>query len=104
MFFLSFVSGVIYRYGLYSHRLIAPNGEVYTRHFIVVKNQFGLNARFTRLHNYVGVYEGKEFTPLVSDAETKLRYVCMMLNYVLIEHYETFYSILLDAVSWVLLT
>ena len=79
-----------YRYGLYSHRLIAANGEVYTRHFIVVKNRFGLISRFTRLHNFVGVYEGKVFAPLVSDAEAKLRYVCVMLNYVLIEHYEKF--------------
>ena len=79
-----------YRYGLYSHRLIAANGEVYTRHFIVVKNHLSLIVRFTRLHNYVGVYDGKVFAPLVSDAEVKLRYVCMMLNYVLIEQYEKF--------------
>jgi integrase len=31
------------------------------------------------------------FAPLVSDAEAKLRYVCVMLNYVLIEHYERFH-------------
>jgi len=79
-----------YRYGLYRHRLIAPNGEVYTRHFIVVKNRFALIVHFTRLHNYVGVYDGKVFAPLVSDAETKLRYVCMMLNYVLIDHYSDY--------------
>jgi len=52
-----------YRYGLYSHKLIAANGEVYARHFIVVKNRYGLIARFTRLHNYVGVYDGKVFAP-----------------------------------------
>ena len=79
-----------YRYALYAHRLIAPNGEVYTRHFIVIKNRFGLIVRFTRLHNYVGVYDGKVFVPLVSDTETKMRYVCMMLNYVLIENYHKF--------------
>lgn len=79
-----------YRYGLYSHRLIATNGEIYTRHFIVVKNPYGLIARFTLLHNYVGVYEGKVFAPLVSDAKAKMHYICMMLNYVLIEHYEKF--------------
>ena len=79
-----------YRYGLYAHKLIANNGEVYERHFIVVKNRFGLIAHFTRLHNYVGVYDGKVFAPLTSDAETKLRYVCMMLNYILIEHYDKF--------------
>ena len=79
-----------YRYGLYSHRLITGRGEAYTRHFIVVKNRFGLIAHFTRLHNYVGVYEGKVFAPLVSDAEAKLRYVCMALNYVLIDQFHTF--------------
>ena len=80
-----------YRYGLYAHKLITARGEVYTRHFIVIKNRFGLIACFTRLHNYVGVYDGKVFAPLVSDAETKLRYVCMMLNYVLIYHYGKFH-------------
>ena len=75
-----------YRYGLYSHRLITKSGEVYTRHFIVIKNHYGLIARFTRLHSYVGVYEGKVFAPITSDAEMKMRYICMMLNYILIEH------------------
>jgi integrase len=79
-----------YRYGLYGHKLIAPSGEVYTRRFIVVKNRFGLIAHFTALHNYVGVYDGKVFAPLVSDAEAKLLYVCMMLNYVMIKHYDRF--------------
>ena len=79
-----------YRYGLYAHRLIANNGEVYTRHFIVIKNQYGLIVRFTKFHNYVGVYDGKVFAPLTSDAETKLRYVCVMLNYILVEHYNKF--------------
>jgi integrase len=79
-----------YHYGLYGHKLITTGGEVYTRHFIVVKNQLGLIVCFTRLHNYVGVYEGKVFAPVVSDAEAKLRYICMMLNYVLIEHYEKY--------------
>ena len=79
-----------YRYGLYGHRLVAPNGEVYTRRFIVVKNRYGLIIHFTRLHNYMGVYEGKVSAPLVSDAEAKLLYVCMMLNYVMIQHYDRF--------------
>ncbi|MDR3349999.1 MAG: hypothetical protein LBO03_10490 [Acidaminococcales bacterium] len=79
-----------YRYGLYAHKLITVDGETYTRHFIVIKNRFGLIARFTNLHNYVGVYDGRVFAPLVSDAEAKLRYVCVMLNYVLIEQYAKF--------------
>jgi len=79
-----------YRYGLYSHKLITIRGEVYTRHFIVLKNRFGLIACFTQFHNYVSVYDAKVFAPLVSDAETKLRYVCVMLNYVLVGHYNKF--------------
>jgi len=79
-----------YHYGLYAHRLVASNGEVYARHFIVVKNRFGLIVHFTRLHNYVGVYDGKVFAPLTSDAEAKLRYVCMMLNYVMVQHHDKF--------------
>jgi integrase len=79
-----------YRYGLYGHKLITVGGEVYTRHFIVIKNRFDIIVRFTGLHNYVGVYDGKVFAPLVSDAETKLRYVCMLLNYVLVENYSKY--------------
>ena len=79
-----------YHYSLYSHKLIANNGEVYERHFIVIKNSFGLITHFTQLHNYVGVYDGKVFAPLTSDAEAKLRYVCMMLNYIVIQHYDKF--------------
>lgn len=80
-----------YRYGLYGHKLIAANGEVYTRYFIVVKNNYGVIVRFTNLHNYTGIYEGKVFAPITSDAESKLRYICMMLNYVLIRHYDDFH-------------
>ncbi|GHT58936.1 hypothetical protein FACS18945_5140 [Bacteroidia bacterium] len=79
-----------YRYGVYKHRLTAPDGSVYTRPFIVIRNSYGVIIRFTNLHNYVGVFGGKVFTPLVSDAEKRLYYVCTMLNYVLIEHYERF--------------
>ena len=79
-----------YRFGLYNHRLISANGEIYSRPFIVIKNQFGIIIRFTTLHNYAGIYENKVFVPVTSDAETKLRYICMMLNYVLIERYEEF--------------
>ena len=47
-------------------------------------------VHFTTLHNYVGIYDDKVFVPLVSDAETKLRYVCVMLNYVLVDNYDRF--------------
>lgn len=79
-----------YRYGLYAHKLMAADGSVYTRHFIVIRNGFGVIVRFTRLHNYVGVYDNKVFAPIASDAKTKSRYVCMMLNYVLIDNYAVY--------------
>ena len=79
-----------YHYGLYGHKLIAGGGEVYTRYFIVVKNRFGIIARFTNMHNYAGTYENKVFVPITSDAEAKLHYICMMLNYVLIDNYGRF--------------
>jgi len=80
----------IYRYGVYRHRLLAPDGSVYVRPFIVIRNSYGVVVRFTNLHNYVGVFDGKVFRPLVSDAEKKLYYVCKMLNYVIVEHYNEF--------------
>ncbi len=80
-----------YRYSLYGHKLIAANGEVYTRYFIVIKNCFGVIVRFTNLHNYAGIYDGRIFVPITSDAEAKLRYICMMLNYIIIKHYSDFH-------------
>ena len=79
-----------YRYGLYKHRLVTENNEIYTRSFIVIKNRFGVIVRFTRLHNFAGVYEGKIFAPVYADAEAKMYYICAMLNYVLINHYDEF--------------
>jgi len=79
-----------YYYGLYNHRLLAPNGEAYTRPFIVLKNKVGVIVHFTNLHNFAGVFDGKVFVPIKSDAEAKLHYICMMLNYVLIERYTEF--------------
>ena len=79
-----------YYYALYGHKLISTDGIVYTRSFIVIKNQFGVIVQFTNLHNYACIYEDKVFVPLVSDAKTRLYYICMMLNYILIEHYDKF--------------
>ena len=79
-----------YRYGLYNHRLITKDGLAYTRSFIVIRNNFGVVVRFTNLHNYACIYENKVFIPITSDAEARLHYICMMLNYVLIENYDRF--------------
>jgi integrase len=79
-----------YRYGVYRHKLTAPDGAAYTRPFIVIRNSHGVIARFTAFHKYVGVFDGKVFLPLVADAEKKFYYICKMLNYVLIERYADF--------------
>ena len=79
-----------YHYGLYDHKLITKDGIVYTRPFIVVRNNFDVIVRFTNLHNYANIYEKRVFVPITSNAEARLRYICMMLNYVLIKHYDRF--------------
>lgn len=79
-----------YHYGLYNHRLITKDGLTYIRSFIVIRNNFGIIVRFTNLHNYACIYENKVFIPITSDAEARLHYICMMLNYVLIKHYDKF--------------
>lgn len=79
-----------YRYAVYQHRLLAADGQTYSRPFIVIKNQFGVIVRFTTLHDYAVVYAGKSFAPLQSDATAKLHYVCRMLNYVLVERFSDF--------------
>jgi integrase len=79
-----------YRYAVYQHRLLAADGQTYSRPFIVVKNRFGVIVRFTNLHDYAGIYSGKTFAPMQSEATAKLYYVCRMLNYVLIERFQDF--------------
>ncbi len=79
-----------YHYGLYNHKLITKDGIIYSRPFIVIRNNFGVVVSFTNLHNYACIYENKVFVPITSNAETKLHYICMMLNYVLIKRYDRF--------------
>ena len=76
-----------YRYAVYKHRLIAPDGSVYTRPFIVVKNMYNVIVRFTNLHNYASIFTRKIFVPINADATKKLFYICKMLNYALIEQH-----------------
>lgn len=79
-----------YHYGVYNHRLITKDSITYTRSFIVIRNKFGIIVHFTNLHNYACIYENKVFVPLAADSEARLHYICMMLNYVLIKHYDKF--------------
>lgn len=80
-----------YHYSVYEHKLIGPDGVLYTRAFIVLKDKYGVIVRFTRLHNYLGIYEGKVYRPITADALNRGRYVCMMLNYILIEKHDVYH-------------
>lgn len=79
-----------YRYSVYEHRMVGPGETVYSRFFIVLKNEYGVIVHFTRFHNYVGVYEGKVYRPITANAKQKLYYVCKALNYILADHYEEY--------------
>lgn len=79
-----------YRYGVYKHRLITKDGVVYSVPFIVLKNKFNVIVHFTNFHKFVGIYGNKIFAPITSNNEAKLYYICLMLNYILIERYSFF--------------
>lgn len=79
-----------YRYAVYEHKLVTDDGLSYIRSFIVLKNQYGVIILFTRLHNYTGAYNSRASRPLASDANARMHYICMMLNYVLIENYDVY--------------
>ena len=79
-----------YYYGVYEHKQTGLDGMIYPRSFIVIKHRSGVIVRFTKLHKYAGVYENQMFCPLASDGKAKLHYICMMLNYIIVDNYETF--------------
>ena len=78
-----------YRYAVYERKLVREGVLQYSRSFIVLKNQYGVIVHFTELHKYVVTYGDAVYRPLASDAREKLLYVCAMLNYVLVDHYES---------------
>lgn len=73
------------RYAVYSYETETPDGIAYTRSFIVLKNGFDVIVKFTRFHEYAGVYDKRTFLPISADPRKKLGYICMMLNYVLVD-------------------
>ena len=78
-----------YRYSVFERKLIFDKTRIYSRSFIVLKNQYDVIVYFTSYHNYVDAYEKGVCIPLASDAKTKMRYICAMLNYILIDNYES---------------
>lgn len=79
-----------YRYAVYERNLVGEDGRIYSRTFIVLKNQYGVIMRFTRLHNFVTNYDGRVFRPVTTNVVNKMHYVCIMLNYILLDHYEIY--------------
>lgn len=79
-----------YKYAVYEHKLITSDGLAYSRSFIVIKNKYDVIVRFTRFHSFTGAYDNKIYRPLASDARARMHYICLMLNYVLIDHYDIY--------------
>jgi len=79
-----------YRYGLYFHKQTAPDGSIYTKPLIVLRNGYGDIVRFTRLHQFADASASKVFVPITSSGKERLYHVCSMLNYILIEKYGQF--------------
>lgn len=79
-----------YHFTVYDHKLNAVDGTRYTKSFIVVKNKYNVIVAFTRLHTFVENYKDKVFVPVTANARNKMLYICMMLNYILINNYNRF--------------
>ena len=54
------------RYGVYTYRTSTDDGLVYSRSYIVVRNDYGI-MRFTRLHEFAGF---KNYKPITSDVRS----------------------------------
>ncbi|SDB12819.1 site-specific integrase [Butyrivibrio sp. INlla16] len=74
------------KYAVFTVRNCIENGESFDRSFIVLKNEYGIIERFTRLQDYAGIYTYRTYKPLQSNPEPKLYYICKMLNYILVEN------------------
>lgn len=79
-----------YRYSVYDYNLMLPDGLLYTRSFIVIKNKLNSIIRFTDLHKYIALFDGRIFVPITANAKKKMQNVCMMLNYILVDNYDVF--------------
>lgn len=71
-------------YAVYQYNAATEDGIFYVRAFIVMKNGYDVIVRFTRLHDYAGVYSGRTVIPLSSNPTAKLYYICRMLNFILV--------------------
>lgn len=78
------------RYHVYSYHGSTPDGISYTRSFIVVRDGYRIIRRFTRFHEFAGIYEKSVFIPVSANPEAKLHYICAMLNYLAADHGSEF--------------
>ena len=87
---VSYGSGIdperIQKYAVYTYEGVMEDGAAFTRSFIVVKNDYQMIVRFTRLQDYAGVYRRGSFVPITSDPKPRLHYICRMLNFIIVEH------------------
>jgi len=79
-----------YRYGLYYHKQTAPDGSIYTKPLIVLRNGYGDIVRFTQLHRFADASTDKLFVSIASSGKERLYHVCSMLNFVLADNYDRF--------------
>jgi len=79
-----------YRYGLYYHKQTAPDGSIYVKPLIVLRNGYGDIVRFTKLHQFADASAGKVFVPIASSGKERMYHVCAMLNYIIIDKYPQF--------------
>ena len=59
-------------YAVYQYNAVTEDGITYARAFILMKNGNGVIVRFTRLHDYAGVYAGRPVVPESSNPAASL--------------------------------
>lgn len=89
-----------YRYGLYFRKLVAPDGTIYTRPLIVLRNNLGDIVRFTGLHAFAEPFSATICAPMNSSGNERLYHVCSMLNYTLIDQYKQFEIDHIFGITW----
>lgn len=80
----------ILHYSVYTYNAVTDDGLVHLRSFIVLKNDYGVIVKFTRLHLYAGVYSGRTVVPLTKNPTKRLYYISAMLNYILVYNYDKY--------------
>lgn len=78
------------RYAVYQYNASTEDGMAYTRSFIVVKNGYDVIVKFTRLHTFAGLYNGRTVVPITSNHTASLYYICCMLNFILVYHADKY--------------